>query len=81
MIPRPGWPHVWCTGCCMEGHLVNKCLRIRGMGPPQNLMVPPPGPVRGVMQVSTNLPFHNPNLFHAFLGGQATPIVEYCEIC
>jgi hypothetical protein len=64
----------------MEGHMVNECPQIRGMGPPQNMMVPPPGPAGGVMQVSTNLPFHNPTPYHAFLGGQATPTTKYCEI-
>jgi hypothetical protein len=44
MIPRPGRPQVWCTRCYTEGHLVNECPRMRGMGPPQNLMGPSPGP-------------------------------------
>jgi hypothetical protein len=35
----------------------------------------------GVAQVSMNLPFHNPTQYHAFPGGQATPAIEYCEIC
>jgi hypothetical protein len=50
------------------------------MGPPQNMMVTPPRPMGGVAQVSTNSPFHNPSLYHDFLGGQVAPIVEYCEI-
>jgi hypothetical protein len=54
---------------------------MRGMGPPQNPMVAPPGPTGGVAQVSTNLPFHNPTPYHAFPGGQAAPTTEYCEIC
>jgi hypothetical protein len=44
MIHRPRQPQVWCTRCYTEGHLVNKCPRMRGMGPPQNPMGPPPGP-------------------------------------
>jgi hypothetical protein len=51
-----------------------------GMGPPQNLMGPSPGPTIGVAQVSTNLPFHNPTPYHAFLGSQATTTVEFCDI-
>jgi hypothetical protein len=47
----------------------------------QNPMIPPPGPMRGFAQVLKNLPFHKPTLYHAFQGGQATPTVEYCEIC
>jgi hypothetical protein len=80
MIPRPRRPQVRCTRCYMESHLVNKCLQIRGMGPPQNLMVPPQEPVRGVAQMSTNLPFHNPTLYHSFLGGQVAPVIKYYEI-
>jgi hypothetical protein len=57
----------------MEGHLVNECLRMRGLGPPQNLMVTPPGPMGGVAQVSMNSSFHNPTPYHAFPGGQAAP--------
>ena len=34
MIPRPGRPHVWCIGCYTEGHLVNECPQMRGMGAP-----------------------------------------------
>jgi hypothetical protein len=49
---------------------------MRGMGPPQNPMGPSPGPTGGVVQVSVNLPFHNPTPYHAFPGSQ----VEYCEI-
>jgi hypothetical protein len=79
-IPRSGQPLVWCTRCYTEGHLANKCLRGRGMGPPQNTMINPLGPMGGVAQVSTNLPFYNPSPYHAFPGGQATPIAEYCEI-
>jgi hypothetical protein len=54
---------------------------MRGIGPPQNPMEPYLGPTGGVVQVSTNLPFHTPTLYHAFPGNQATPSVEYCEIC
>jgi hypothetical protein len=50
------------------------------MGPPQNLMGPSLGPMRGVAQVSVNLPFHNPTPYHAFPRSQATPTVEYCNI-
>ena len=50
------------------------------MGPPQNPMVPPPGPMGGFSQVSMNLPFHNPTPYHAFPGSQAVPTTEYCEI-
>jgi hypothetical protein len=46
------------------------------MGPPQNLMGPPIGPMGRVVQVSTNLPFHNPTPYHAFPGSQATPTVS-----
>jgi hypothetical protein len=53
---------------------------MRGMGPPQNLMGPSPGPMGGVAQVSVNLPFHTPTPYHAFPGNQAVPSVEYCEI-
>jgi hypothetical protein len=80
-IPKLGRPQVWCTGCYTKGHLANEFPRIRGMGSPQNPMVPPPEPERGFAQVSMNLPFHNPTMYHAFLGGQAAPTVEYCEIC
>jgi hypothetical protein len=51
------------------------------MGPPQNPMVPPLGPMGGVVQVSTNLPFQNPTPYHAFPGGQAAPTTKDCEIC
>jgi hypothetical protein len=61
----------------MKGHLANKFQRIRGMGPPHNLMV---GPVGGVAQVSMNLPFHNPTPYHAFPGGQGAPTDEDYEI-
>jgi hypothetical protein len=54
---------------------------MRGLGPPQNLMVTPPGPMGGVVQVSMNSSFHNPTPYHAFPGGQAAPTMEYCEIC
>jgi hypothetical protein len=80
-IPRLGQPQVWCIGCYTEGHLVNKCPWMRGMGPPRNPMGPPPGPTGGVAKVSMNLPFHNPTPCHAFPGNQAAPTVEYCEIC
>jgi hypothetical protein len=65
----------------MEGHLANKFLRMRGMGPLQNSIVAPLGPTGGIVQVSTNLPFHNPTLYHAFPGGHTAPTTEYCEIC
>jgi hypothetical protein len=35
----------------------------------------------GVVQVSTNPPFHHPTPYHTFPGGQATPTTKYCEIC
>jgi hypothetical protein len=54
---------------------------MRGLGPPQNLMVPPAGPTGGVVQVSMNSPFHHPTPYHAFPGGQVAPTTEYCEIC
>lgn len=79
-IPRPGWPQVWCTGCYMEGHLVNGCPWIRGLIFPQSLNVTPLGPIGEVVQVSTNSPFHHPTPYHTFPGFQATPTVEYCEI-
>jgi hypothetical protein len=80
MIPRPGRPQVWCTGCYMKGYLENECPRGRGLGPPQNLMVTPPMPTGEVAQVLKNSPFHHPTPYHAFLGGQVAPTTEYCEI-
>jgi hypothetical protein len=53
---------------------------MRGMGPAQNPMGPSPEPIGGFSHLSTNLPFHNPTPYHAFLGWQAMPTVEYCEI-
>jgi hypothetical protein len=79
-ILRPGRPHVWCTGCYTKGHMTKKIPRMRGMVPPQNLMGPSPEPMRGIEQVSVNLPFHTPTPYHDFLGNQAAPSVEYCEI-
>jgi hypothetical protein len=60
--------------------MVNEFPRIRGMEPPQNPMGPSPGPTGGVAQVSSNLPFHTPTPYHAFLGNQPSPTIEYCEI-
>jgi hypothetical protein len=79
-ILKLGRPQVWCVGCYIEGHLVNECPHMRGMIPPQNPMGPSLGPMRGVAQVSVNLPFHNLTLYHAFLGNEASSSVEYCEI-
>jgi hypothetical protein len=81
MILRLGRPQVWCTRCYIEEHMVNECPRMRGMGPPQNNMGPSSGPMGGVVQVSANLPFHNPTPYHAFLGNQTVPGLEYCKIC
>jgi hypothetical protein len=79
-IPTLGQLQVWCTRCYTEGHMVNECPRMRGMGPPQNPMGPSPGPTGGVAQVSVNLPFHTPTPYHSFLGNQAVPSIEYCDI-
>jgi hypothetical protein len=79
-ITRPRRPQVWCIECYIEGNLVNECPLMRGMGPPHNLMGPPPGPMGGVVKVSINLPFHNPTPYHAFPGSQVAPKIEYCEI-
>jgi hypothetical protein len=43
-------------------------------------MGPSLGPTGGFAQVSVNLPFHTPTPFHAFIGNQAAPSVEYCEV-
>jgi hypothetical protein len=51
------------------------------MGPPQNSMGPSPIPTGGVVQLSTNLPFHTPTMYHTFPGNQEASSVEYCEIC
>ena len=59
---------------------MNECPWMRGMGPPQNPMGPSPGPMGGVAQVSMNLPFHTPTLYHAFLGNQASSSIEYQKI-
>ena len=79
-IPRQGRQQVWCTGCYIEGHIVNECPQIRGMGPPQNPMGSSPGHMGGVAQVSANLPFNNPTPYHVFPGNQVVPTVEYCKI-
>jgi hypothetical protein len=68
-IPRLGRPQVWYTGCYMEGHLANECSRMRGLGPPQNMIVTPSGPMGGVVQVSMNSSFHHPTPYHTFPGG------------
>ena len=59
---------------------MNECPRMRGMGPPQNLMGPSPRPTGGISQVFVSLPFHTPTPYHAFPGNQAVPSVKYCEI-
>jgi hypothetical protein len=79
-IPKPRRPQVWCTRFYMEGHLLNECPRIWGLGSPQSLTITPPGPTRGISQVS-NSPFHHPTPYHAFPGGQAATTTKYCDIC
>jgi hypothetical protein len=62
--------------------MVKECPQMRGMGPPQNSMGPPPGPTGGVVQVFVNLPFHNPTPYHAFPGTkqhQQLSIVRFVE--
>jgi hypothetical protein len=60
--------------------MVNESPRTRVMGPPQNLMGPSPGPMRGFVQVCVNLPFHTPTPYHDFPGNQAASSAEYCDI-
>jgi hypothetical protein len=79
MIPRPGRPKFWCTGCYTEGHIENECPCMRGMGPPHNPMGPSAGPM-GIAQISVNLPFHTPTLYHAFPSNQKSLSIEYYKI-
>jgi hypothetical protein len=60
---------------------VNECSHMREMVPPQKAMGPSPGPMGGFLKLSVNLPFHTPTPYHDFPGNEASPIVEYCEIC
>jgi hypothetical protein len=54
-------------GCYTEGHVENECPILRGIGPSNTPMAPPPvGPVGGVAQVATTTPFHGPIQYHAF---------------
>jgi hypothetical protein len=46
--------------------MANEFPCMRGMGPPHDMMGPSSGTTGGVAQVSGNLPFHTPTLYHAF---------------
>jgi len=48
-LPKVGRPQFWCTSCYTEGHVVNECLRLRGMGP-SNMVPLLAGTIRGVSQ-------------------------------
>jgi hypothetical protein len=58
-LPKAGRLQVWCISCCTEGHLVTKCLRLRGARTSSNpVRSPPVGPSGGVVQVVATTPFH-----------------------
>jgi hypothetical protein len=61
-------------GCYMEGHVVNECLILRGIGS-SNIAHILVGKMGGVVQVVSTMLFHGPMQYHAFPnnhGGQST---------